>query len=87
MTSNLRLSLATTGCFACVLAGIVCDKIRATAGPTTAECIPHAESVDQKLCTIDGSAVAASICGGDRCCRSGLAISALHWADATLPFQ
>lgn len=65
MTSDLRLRRATTGRFARVLAGVVRDKIRAAAGPTAAKCIPHTESVYQKLRAIDATAAAASICGGD----------------------
>jgi hypothetical protein len=62
--SNLRLRGMTSRGFACVLAGVTRNKLCAAAGPTTAECISHAKSIDQIVRTLDGAAAAAHVRGG-----------------------
>jgi len=61
--SNFRLRGMTSGGFACVLAGITRNELRAAAGPTAAECISHAKSIYQVVRTFDGAAAAAHVCG------------------------
>jgi hypothetical protein len=83
---NARLRRVTASSFAGVLAGIVGNEVGAAAGPTAAECISNPKSIDQIVCTIDGAASAAHVCGEVSQSRGGGAVDGLHRADAALPF-
>jgi hypothetical protein len=69
--SNLRLRRAATGRFARVLAGIVRDKIRTAAGPTTTKGVSHTASVYQVVRPVDIPATSARIGGTTSCLFHG----------------